>query len=59
MKVVYENRSGRLGISYTQFTRYVDRIVRAAARSSTQVRPSLSPAAADDPLRLGAFGRDP
>jgi len=43
LKVVYENRSGRLGISYTQFTRYVERIVRGAARSSAQVRPSLPP----------------
>ena len=43
LKNVYEKRSERLGISYTQFTRYVDRIVRRAARPSTQARPSLSP----------------
>jgi Family of unknown function (DUF5338) len=43
LKVVYQNRSGRLGISYTQFTRYVDRIVRHAGRVPAQARPSLSP----------------
>lgn len=42
LKVVYQNRSGRLGISYTQFTRYVDRIVRHAARTPAPARPSLS-----------------
>jgi Family of unknown function (DUF5338) len=43
LKVVYENRSGRLGISYTQFTRYVDRIVRRGARTAAQARSSRPP----------------
>jgi hypothetical protein len=40
LKAVYENRQGRLGISYAQFARYVDRIIRRDARGQAQPRPA-------------------
>lgn len=43
LKVVYENRGGRLGISYAQFTRYVDRLVRHAASPPAKASPSPPP----------------
>ena len=33
IKAVYENRKERLGMSYAQFTRYVDQIVRHGRRA--------------------------
>src|SRR5215831_2027053 len=42
IKAVYENRKERLGMSYAQFTRYVDQIVRHGRR--TQVAPPTNPA---------------
>jgi hypothetical protein len=41
IKAVYENRKGRLGMSYAQFTRYVDQIVRHGRR--VQVPPHPPP----------------
>jgi hypothetical protein len=46
LKAVYENRQGRLGISYRQFTRYVGLLIR---RSAHDEAPSPSPAAASAP----------
>jgi hypothetical protein len=40
LKAVYENRRGCLGISYVQFSRYVDRIIRRGARGQTPLPPS-------------------
>jgi hypothetical protein len=33
IKAVYENRKDRLGMSYAQFTRYVDQIIRRGRRT--------------------------
>jgi hypothetical protein len=41
IKAVYENLEERLGMSYAQFTRYVDQIVRRGRR--TQVPPCPAP----------------
>ena len=46
IKAVYENRKGRLGMSYAQFARYVDRIVRRGARPQAHARPTPGPAPA-------------
>jgi len=46
LKVIYENRQGRLGISYRQFARYVDQLIRRGARGQA---PSPPPAAASSP----------
>jgi hypothetical protein len=42
-KAVYERRAGSLGISYVQFTRYVDQIVRGGNRSPTANHGPTSP----------------
>lgn len=44
LKAVYENRQGRLGISYAQFARYVDRIIRRNVRGQAQSQPVPPPA---------------
>jgi hypothetical protein len=50
IKAVYENRKERLGMSYAQFTRYVDQIVRHGRR--TQVAPPTNPASSQpSPVR--------
>lgn len=43
LKAVYENRQGRLGISYAQFARYVDRIIRRPARGQVPLPLSAPP----------------
>jgi len=42
LKAVYESRQGLLGISYRQFARYVDQLIRRSARDQA---PSPPPAA--------------
>jgi hypothetical protein len=42
IKAVYENRKQRLGMSYAQFSRYVDQIVRHGRRA--QIPPGATPA---------------
>ncbi len=42
LKAVYEHRRGRLGISYAQFARYVDRFIRSRARDQTPASPSTT-----------------
>jgi hypothetical protein len=46
LKATYENRQGRLGISYRQFARYVDQLIRRGGRGQA---PSPPPAAAPPP----------
>jgi hypothetical protein len=43
IKAVYENRKGRLGMSYAQFTRYVDQIVRHGRRVQVPPHPTSVP----------------
>jgi hypothetical protein len=43
IKAVYENRKERLGMSYAQFTRYVDQIVRHGRRPQIPARPTPAP----------------
>jgi hypothetical protein len=43
IKAVYENRKERLGMSYAQFTRYVDQIVRQGRRALVPPRPTPAP----------------
>ena len=54
LKAVYENRQGRLGISYRQFARYVDRFIRRGARD----QPHSPPPAATPLLQLEHLERD-
>lgn len=42
LKAIYEQRRGRLGISYSQFARYVDRFIRRSARDQTLPPPSTA-----------------
>jgi hypothetical protein len=49
IKAVYENRKGRLGMSYAQFTRYVDQVVRHGRR--TQIPPHPTSAPSQPPVR--------
>jgi hypothetical protein len=42
LKAVYENRKGRLGISYAQFARHVDRIVRHGPQAQADRSPHPS-----------------
>jgi hypothetical protein len=43
IKAVYENLEERLGMSYAQFTRYVDQIVRRGRRTQFPSRPTSTP----------------
>ena len=57
IKAVYDNRKERLGMSYAQFTRYVDQIVRRGRRSPVPPphptpAPSQPPPARPLPERL-------
>jgi Family of unknown function (DUF5338) len=45
MKAVYQKCADKLGISYAQFARYVDQIVRRGARSHAATRAATLPAA--------------
>ena len=45
VKAVYQKWAGNLGMSYVQFTRYVDRIVRQGDRSRAPARGATPPAA--------------
>jgi hypothetical protein len=47
IKAVYENRKERLGMSYAQFSRYVDQIVRHGRRA--QIPPGATPAPSQSP----------
>src|ERR1700728_4837320 len=44
VKAVYQKWAGNLGMSYVQFTRYVDRIVRQGDRSRAPARGATPPA---------------
>jgi len=48
LKAVYENHQGRLGISYRQFGRYVDELIRGDGRDQA----SSPPPAGTSPPRL-------
>jgi len=48
LKAVYENHQGRLGISYRQFGRYVDELIRGDGRNQA----SSPPRAGTSPPRL-------
>jgi hypothetical protein len=53
IKAVYENRKERLGMSYAQFTRYVDQIVRHGRRTQVPPHaPSQQPSVRPLPERL-------
>ncbi len=58
LKAVYENRRGSLGISYVQFSRYVDRIIGRSARGRRSLQPP-QPACPVTDVRVGvtASGR--
>ena len=43
IKAVYQNRKERLGMSYAQFTRYVDQIVRRGRRPQAPPHPTPAP----------------
>jgi hypothetical protein len=43
IKAVYANRRDRLGMSYAQFTRYVDQIVRHGRRAQIPARTTPAP----------------
>jgi len=43
IKAVYENRRDRLGMSYAQFTRYVDQLVRHGRRTQVPPHPTSVP----------------
>lgn len=57
LKAVYENRRGCLGISYVQFSRYVDRIIRRSARGQMML-PLSQPARPEPDVRVGTTASD-
>lgn len=54
IKAVYEKHSASLNMSYAQFARYVDQIVRRGHRTTSQARPSPHPPSPADLPRLAA-----
>jgi hypothetical protein len=57
LKAVYENRRGSLGISYPQFARYVDRLIRRSARDQTSL-PLSQPARPEPDVQVGINASD-
>jgi Family of unknown function (DUF5338) len=51
VKAVYRKGAGKLGISYAQFARYVDQIVRRN-RARTAMRPPVQPTSPPSPERV-------
>lgn len=49
IKAIYDNRKQRLGVSYVQFTRYVDQFIR---RSRQAQAPTRRPTATSHPAQM-------